>query len=263
MKAPNPYQTSNFVDGSASGAGSAMAKTRPGDQATGHAEETIDTTSRRMTRIGQVVLATYFVLLFPVWLSMSMAIWSDTASDLVAFVRLNRGQFLLLGVLMATGLIGGVGCSFTPRPERISLWLSNFLKILVIGAGGWVIVSGRSGNFSLNLLPLLLAVLFAMWMISEASVLGFLRATATRNNERAAMHACEAGICCLAAAAGCFSAWALVKHSAAASLLGLLLTAVTVLTAVAISIAIWVLRWFPIMRRSEITSHPSGPPDSP
>ncbi|EMI52141.1 hypothetical protein [Rhodopirellula sallentina] len=254
MKAPNPYQTSNFVDESASGDAETLTNKHPDEEVNGKAEEPIDTTSRRLTRIGQVVLATYFVLLFPVWLSMAMAVWSDTASDLVAFVRLNRGQFVLLGVLLVVGLVGGVGCSFTPRRERVSLWLANFLKILVIGAGGWVVLSGRSGNFSLNLMPLFLAVLFAMWMISEASVLGFLRATATRNNERAAMHACEVGIGCLAAAAGCFSAWALVKHSASASLLGLLLTGVTFSTAVAISIAIWVLRWFPIMRRSEIKS---------
>ncbi|EMI46191.1 membrane protein [Rhodopirellula sp. SWK7] len=251
MSATNPYQSSNFVDEPRpEGVESPSPKME---------EESIDDTSRRLIRVGQVVLGVYFVLLLPVWLSTAMSIWTSDSANLVRYFHSHHGHLLSLMALMLVALIGGVCCSFAPRRERFSLWMANFLKILVGGAGFWMLLSDRAGKFSLNLLPLFLAVLFAMWMISEAAILVFLRASAIRNHERAVAHACEFGIGLLALAAGCFSAWSLMQHTSDPTTLSGLLAVVTFAFTVATSIAIWVLRWFPIVHKTahHAQSHPS------
>ncbi|MCM2373819.1 hypothetical protein [Aporhodopirellula aestuarii] len=246
MSAPNPYQSSGFVEENGNKPSETIVADAP--------KEEIDQLSRRLSRIGQMLLIGYFVALLPAWLSLAMSVWMSDAAGLARYFREYHGHLILLAALMGVGLVGGVGCSFTPRRERFYLGLANFLKILVGGAGFWMLLSVRAPSFSFNLMPLFLAVLFAMWMASEAAVLGFLRASAYRNDERLVGHGCELAIGLLATSAGCFSWWSLINHTAESITLSGLLFCVTVTTSLAVSITIWVLRWFPIIRSGRADS---------
>jgi hypothetical protein len=242
MNSVNPYQSPELIDDhDEEKAGRVADSTSPIVS-----EPPIDETCRRLTRIGQTVLVGYFSLLLMVWLSLAFDVWNNRSVGLPVYVRSHHGLLWCLLVLMMISLLGGVACSFTPRRERFYLWGANTLKMIVMWAGFWALLSKRSGNFSLNLIPLLLAVLFALWMISESAILGFLRVSAIRNGARFAAHACELAIGLMAVAAGCFSAWALLRLTAEPSLLSGLMMCVTATMAIAVSIAIWVLRWFPI-----------------
>ncbi len=242
MNSVNPYQSPELIDDHVEeNAGKDANSSSPTVD-----EPPINEASRQLTRIGQTILVGYFSLLLLVWLSLAFDVWNYRTSGLPVYVRTHHGLLWCLLVLMMFSLLGGVACSFTPRRERFYLWAANTLKMIVMWAGYWALLSKRSGNFSLNLIPLLLAVLFALWMISESAILGFLRVSAIRNGARHVAHGCEVEIGLMAVAAGCFSAWALFRLTAEPSLLSGLMMCVTATMAIAVAIAIWVLRWFPI-----------------
>lgn len=239
MKSANPYQTSHLFD---------SPESSVQNWANGAVDqEAVPESSRRITSAGRMVLGAYFTLLFGFWLSFAFSVYQNGNSGFLRYLQTHLHGMMVMGTLVAVGLIGGVLCSFTPRRERAYLWAANACKVLFIALGTRVLMRVSGGAVSPGFLPLLAAVLFAAWMIGEASLLGFLRASAFRNHHAVAGHLCEAAIVLLATATGCFSAWAIFGSPVSGQFSFNLFIGVIGSFSVAQLIALYVLRWFPII----------------
>ncbi|TWT94183.1 hypothetical protein [Neorhodopirellula pilleata] len=264
----NPYQSSHLIESPATNEVSQPDSLK--------LDEMIPESARRISQAGRFVLTGYFVILPIVWLALAYSFHQDTSlnfgfsmtAEMLGRPSQNSGRSLsryiqshelrcqvLLGVI-SIGLLGGVLCSFTPRRERVYLWIANVCKVLLVAVAFRVLSRVHGGAFSMNLLTLFLAVLYAFWLIGEAALLGFLRASVHRQDLRWAAHGCESAIGLLALSAGCFSTWALLGLPLSNHLGVNLLIGMTASFTVAQLIALYVLRWHPIIARASTQSPP-------